>query len=182
MLNMSIFWLSVIYILIAEVLCLPFSILLAKLVDLDGNSAPVAAGKKVAPGEVLLKVDNLQQYFKLGKFENKAVDGVKRIEARLIMPVKVKGVCGCTYLCGLNVNDFLDIGCGFLAVISPEEIVHMIFNVGVDVPLKFAKKVVAQFVEGGVMTVTAVIDIARDTDIVHILHCRLHSFKIRKKL
>ena len=68
MLNMSIFWLSVIYILIAEVLCLPFSILLAKLVDLDGNSAPVAAGKKVAPGEVLLKVDNLQQYFKLGKF------------------------------------------------------------------------------------------------------------------
>ena len=76
MLNMSIFWLSVIYILIAEVLCLPFSILLAKLVDLDGDSAPAAAGKKVAPGEVLLKVDNLQQYFKLGKYENKAVDQV----------------------------------------------------------------------------------------------------------
>ncbi len=30
----------------------------------------------MADKEVLLKVDNLQQYFKMGKFENKAVDGV----------------------------------------------------------------------------------------------------------
>ena len=73
--NLSIFLISVIYILIAEVLCFPFSVLLAKLVDLEEGES-LEKERKVAPGQVLLSVKNLQQYFKSGKFENKAVNDV----------------------------------------------------------------------------------------------------------